>query len=41
MPDANFAHWVRPSDIARVVLFLCSPAASAIHGAAIPVEGLC
>ena len=40
MPDANFAHWVRPSDIARVVLFLCSPAASAIHGAAIPVEGL-
>ena len=40
MPDANFAHWVRPEEIAKVVLFLCSPAAHAIHGASIPVEGL-
>lgn len=40
MPKANFAHWVTPAQIAAVVLFLASPAADAIHGAAIPVEGL-
>ena len=40
MPKANFAHWVTPEQIAAVVLFLASPAADAIHGAAIPVEGL-
>ena len=40
MPKANFDHWVAPADIASVVLFLASPAANAIHGAAIPVEGL-
>ena len=40
MPDADFAQWVPPEDIAGVVLFLASPAADAIHGAAIPVEGL-
>ena len=40
MPKANFAHWVKPAEIAAVVLFLASPAAAAIHGAAIPVEGL-
>lgn len=40
MPDANFAEWVAPEHIAGVVLFLASAAADAIHGAAIPVEGL-
>ena len=40
MPNAEFAHWVPPEQIAGVVLFLASPAADCIHGAAIPVEGL-
>jgi len=40
MPKANFDHWVPPGQIAEVVLFLASPAAGSIHGAAIPVEGL-
>ena len=40
MPKAEFAHWVPPQQIAAVVLFLASPAADCIHGAAIPVEGL-
>ena len=40
MPKANFDHWVPPGQIAEVVLFLASPAARSIHGAAIPVEGL-
>ena len=40
MPKANFDDWVKPAEIAAVVLFLASPAASAIHGASIPVEGL-
>ena len=39
MPGANFAMWPKPDDIARVVLFLCSEEAKAIHGAAIPVYG--
>lgn len=37
MPNANFAAWTKPGDIARVVLFLASDNANAIHGAAIPV----
>jgi NAD(P)-dependent dehydrogenase (short-subunit alcohol dehydrogenase family) len=39
MPDADFATWPKPEDIARVVLFLCSDDAKVIHGAAIPVYG--
>ena len=39
MPDADFAKWVRPEALADVMLFLCSDAASAINGAAIPVYG--
>ncbi len=39
MPKANFARWPKPQDIARVVLFLCSDEAKAVHGAAIPVDG--
>jgi NAD(P)-dependent dehydrogenase (short-subunit alcohol dehydrogenase family) len=39
MPDANFASWPKPLDIATVILFLCSDSARAIHGAAIPVYG--
>jgi len=39
MPDADFAKWPKPEDIARVVLYLCSEDAKVIHGAAIPVYG--
>ncbi len=39
MPNADFATWPKPEDIARVILFLCSDDARVIHGAAIPVYG--
>jgi NAD(P)-dependent dehydrogenase (short-subunit alcohol dehydrogenase family) len=39
MPDADFSKWPKPEEIAQVVLFLCSPEAKLIHGAAIPVYG--
>jgi len=38
-PDADFAQWVRPQELAEVILFLASDAASAITGALIPVSG--
>jgi NAD(P)-dependent dehydrogenase (short-subunit alcohol dehydrogenase family) len=40
MPKADPRKWVAPEALADVLLFLCSPAARAIHGAAIPVVGL-
>lgn len=40
MPKADFAKWVAPADVAAVVLFLASDGARAVHGAAVPVEGL-
>lgn len=40
MPKADPRRWVAPEALADVLLFLCSPAARAIHGAAIPVVGL-
>jgi NAD(P)-dependent dehydrogenase (short-subunit alcohol dehydrogenase family) len=39
MPNADFAKWPKPKDIARVILFLCSDDAKVIQGAAIPVYG--
>jgi NAD(P)-dependent dehydrogenase (short-subunit alcohol dehydrogenase family) len=39
MPDADFGNWVKPADIASVMLFLASDDARAIHAAAIPVCG--
>lgn len=39
MPKADFSHWPKPEDIARVILFLCSDEARVIQGAAIPVYG--
>lgn len=39
-PDADFSRWVTPEALSEVMMFLCSPAARAIHGAAIPVYGL-
>lgn len=40
MPDADPTRWVDPRDLARIIVFLASPAARAIHGASIPVAGL-
>jgi len=37
MPDADFSRWVRPMEIAQVAIFLASPGASAVTGAAILV----
>jgi len=39
MPDADFAKWVTPEELASVILFLASDAASGITGALIPVPG--
>ena len=39
MPEADFATWPKPEDIAKVILFLSSESAKTIHGAAIPVYG--
>lgn len=40
MPDADHSRWVKPAEIADVILFLASDAARAVHGAAVPVYGL-
>ncbi len=40
MPDADHNRWVPPSQLASVIGFLASDAAAAVHGAAIPVDGL-
>ena len=39
MPKADFAKWVRPQELADVILFLVSDAASAVTGALIPIAG--
>lgn len=39
MPEADHARWTKPEEIAKVIVFLCSDEASAVHGAAIPVGG--
>jgi len=39
MPDADASRWVRPEQLAGVILFLLSPAASAVNGALLPVPG--
>lgn len=40
MPKANPSRWVAPQDLAKVIVFLASDDARAIHGAALPVTGL-
>jgi NAD(P)-dependent dehydrogenase (short-subunit alcohol dehydrogenase family) len=39
MPKADFAKWVTPQELAEVILFLVSDAASAVTGALLPVSG--
>jgi NAD(P)-dependent dehydrogenase (short-subunit alcohol dehydrogenase family) len=39
MPKSDFSKWVRPQELAEVILFLISDAASAVTGALIPVSG--
>ncbi|MFM2373084.1 MAG: hypothetical protein RIS85_2806 [Pseudomonadota bacterium] len=38
MPDADFAQWVQPASLAKVIMFLASPCARTISGALIPVS---
>ncbi len=38
-PAADTGKWVKPEDLAAVVMFLASDAARAVHGAEIPVFG--
>ena len=39
MPRADFSKWVTPKELADVILFLASDAASAVTGALLPVSG--
>jgi NAD(P)-dependent dehydrogenase (short-subunit alcohol dehydrogenase family) len=39
MPKADFSKWVSPQELAEVILFLASDAASGVTGALIPVSG--
>ena len=39
MPDADFGKWVQPAQLAGIIVFLLSDAASAITGALLPVSG--
>ena len=39
MPKADFSEWVTPQELAEVILFLISDAASGVTGALIPVSG--
>jgi NAD(P)-dependent dehydrogenase (short-subunit alcohol dehydrogenase family) len=39
MPKADFTKWVTPEELANVILFLASHAASAVTGALLPVSG--
>ena len=39
MPGADTSVWVKPEEIARALLFLCSEASREISGAAISIYG--
>jgi NAD(P)-dependent dehydrogenase (short-subunit alcohol dehydrogenase family) len=38
-PDADFSKWVKPEQVAKVILFLVSEDSRAVSGASIPVYG--
>ena len=40
MPTADFSKWVRPEQVAQLMLSLCSDELSQVTGAAIPIYGL-
>jgi NAD(P)-dependent dehydrogenase (short-subunit alcohol dehydrogenase family) len=40
MPNADHSKWMKPLDLANIVLFLCSEEGKAITGAAVPTYGL-
>lgn len=37
MPSADFARWVKPEEVAEAILWLLSPASSAVNGAIVPL----
>jgi NAD(P)-dependent dehydrogenase (short-subunit alcohol dehydrogenase family) len=37
MPEADWNRWVKPKDLARLLVFLASDEAKAINGALIPI----
>jgi NAD(P)-dependent dehydrogenase (short-subunit alcohol dehydrogenase family) len=39
MPNAEFASWVQPAELANVMLWLAGDEASAVTGALVPVSG--
>jgi NAD(P)-dependent dehydrogenase (short-subunit alcohol dehydrogenase family) len=39
MPDADHQRWVAPADLAKMIVFLASPANRVTRGAVIPVYG--
>jgi NAD(P)-dependent dehydrogenase (short-subunit alcohol dehydrogenase family) len=39
MPSADFTRWVKPEQVADLIVFLLSERAAAITGAAIPILG--
>ncbi|MBP1691857.1 MAG: 3-oxoacyl-[acyl-carrier-protein] reductase, partial [Bacteroidetes bacterium] len=39
MPDADWKRWIRPEDMASIILYLCSPGAREINGATLPIKG--
>jgi NAD(P)-dependent dehydrogenase (short-subunit alcohol dehydrogenase family) len=39
MPDADTSRWVKPQEIAELMLFLCSEAGGSLNGASVPVYG--
>lgn len=39
MPQADFAKWPKPEEIASVILFLCSSEGRVVDGASVPVYG--
>jgi NAD(P)-dependent dehydrogenase (short-subunit alcohol dehydrogenase family) len=38
-PDADYSKWVRPEEIAEVILFLCTDSSAVVSGAHVPVYG--